>query len=323
MNNRKQVKEPYQMKGINALFGTDTEETVDSESIQSVPFKDIELPSKQPRRYFDAQKQASLVESIREHGILQPLIVRYSPQENGKYELVAGERRYRAGITLKLKLAPVIVRALTDEQSFLLALLENLQREDLNPVEETEAILQLLESHLQLDVEEISNLLNSAANKDRQSVNNVIHSEQWQKLEAIFTDLGKLTPNSFRVNRLPLLKLPKTILDALREGKIEYTKAKAIAKVKDEENRAELLEEAIAQELSLNQIRERLRLLESQELDKSTPTAQKTLNETYEKLKKAQLWKKDPKKWHKAQTLLKKLEQLLESDSDETAGSLK
>jgi ParB family chromosome partitioning protein len=94
-----------------------------------------------------------------------------------------------------------------------------------------------------------------------------------------------------------------------------------IAKVKNVGVREELLEQAIAQGLSLSQIRERLRLLESQESDNSTPTVQKTLSETYEKLKKAQLWKKDPKKWRKAQTLLKKLEQLLESDSDETADS--
>ncbi len=316
MNQRKSAKQPYAMKGVNLLFGIDTEAVDQPDNVQFIPLKDIELPPRQPRRYFDPQKQASLVESIREHGILQPLIVRPSPQEKGKYELVAGERRYRAGMTLELEIAPVIVRPLTDEQACLFALLENLQREDLNPVEETEAIVQLLESKLQISVEQITNLLSSAANKDRQSVNNVIHSEQWQELEAIFTALGKFTPNSFRVNRLPLLKLPETILNSLREGKIEYTKAKAITQVKNEGKREDLLQQAIKENLSLSQIKERIINFNSQKNNTSSLSPQKTLSNTYQRLKQSQLWKKNPKKWQKLQTLLQKIEALIDDDEE-------
>jgi ParB family chromosome partitioning protein len=319
MNNRKQSKQPYQIQGIDVLFGEDPEELSKPENVQFIFFKDIELPARQPRRYFDIQKQASLVESIREHGILQPLIVRPSPKEKGKYELVAGERRFRAGSSLDLELAPVIVYDLNNDQAWQFALLENLQREELNPIEETEAILQLIESKLQVSREQIANLLNSAANKERQSVNNVIHSEKWRELEAIFTSLGKFTPNSFRVNRLPLLNLPEDILKALREGEIEYTKGKAISKIKDEEHRKKLLEQAISEDLALSQIRERIVALDLQEQKAPSPSPQQEITEIYHQLKKTQLWKKDPKKWRKAQTLLKKLKELVEDLSTFTS----
>lgn len=316
MNARKSAKQPYVIQGVDLLFGLDTEEGDQPNNVQFIALKDIELPSRQPRRYFDPQKQASLVESIREHGILQPLIVRPSPQKKGKYELVAGERRYRAGMTLELELAPIIIRILTDDQASLLALLENLQREDLNPVEETEAILQLIESKAQMSVEQITTLLNSAANKERQSVHNVIHSEQWQDIEAIFAALGKFTPNSFRVNRLPLLKLPETILRTLREGKIEYTKAQAIAKVKNEEKREELLQQVLKENLSLTEIKERIINFNFQENNPSSLNPQKELSNTYQRLKQSQLWKKNPKKWQKLQTLLKKIEALIDEDEE-------
>jgi ParB family chromosome partitioning protein len=316
MNARKLTKQPYQIKGVNALFGTDSEETSRPEdNVRYISLQDIELPTRQPRSYFDPDKQAKLVESIREHGILQPLIVRPSPKNNGRYELVIGERRYRGGRELSLETVPVIVRELNDERAWELSLLENLQREDLNPVEETEAILQLIESRLKIGFDEIAELLNSAANRDRKSVNNVIHSDRWKKLESIFTLVGRFTPNSFRVNRLPLLKLPDDILNTLRSGKIEYTKAKAIAKIKDGGRRAELLEEAIGEDLSLSQIKDRIEALALGKDEALSPTPAKVLNDTYGKLRKAQLWKKDPKKWRKAQTLLKKLEELLDDDA--------
>jgi ParB family chromosome partitioning protein len=304
------------MQGIDLLFGSNGGET--EKNVQMVPPSEIDLSLRQPRRYFDPKKQESLIESIREHGILQPMIVRPKDERKLKYQLVAGERRYRAAIFLALELVPVIVRNLSDEEAFLFALLENLQREDLNPVEETEAIMEILQSQLSLSADDVVAILNSAANRDRESVNNVIHTEQWRKVESIFSSLGRFTPNSFRVNRLPLLKLPEEILMALREGKIEYTKAKAIAKLKDEEARGELLEEAIAQNLSLTQIRARVNELMAKVQEDSSPiqiTPQREMTDIYQRLKKSELWKKEPQKWKKVQGWLKKIESLLEEES--------
>ncbi|MBD2533743.1 ParB/RepB/Spo0J family partition protein [Nostoc flagelliforme FACHB-838] len=123
----------------------------------TIKLSDIVLPKHQPRRYFDPQALKELVSSVKQHGILQPLLVR--PIGGGKYELVAGERRYRAGQAAKLEVAPVVVRELSDDQAFQLALIENLQREDLNPVEETEGILHLLAIRLHCDVEAVKSLL--------------------------------------------------------------------------------------------------------------------------------------------------------------------
>jgi ParB family chromosome partitioning protein len=123
----------------------------------TIKLSDIVLPQHQPRRYFDPQALKELVSSVKQHGILQPLLVR--PLAGGKYELVAGERRYRAGLEAELEVVPVVVRELSDDQAFQLALIENLQREDLNPVEETEGILHLLAIRLHCDVEAVKSLL--------------------------------------------------------------------------------------------------------------------------------------------------------------------
>ena len=125
---------------------------------QSISIDSIVLPASQPRRYFDPQKLQQLTESVRQHGILEPLLVRPAP-EAGKYELVAGERRYRAAREVGLTSVPVTIRELTDEAALQLALVENLQREDLNPVEEAEGILQLLGIRLKMSASEVPSLL--------------------------------------------------------------------------------------------------------------------------------------------------------------------
>jgi ParB family chromosome partitioning protein len=290
---------------------------------QNLPISVIVLPDYQPRIFFDEQKLEELAQNIKSQGILNRLIVRRIAGTD-KYELVAGGRRFRAAQKAGLSEVPVVVKKLADDEALAIAITENLQREDLNPFEETEGIIRLLAVRTGKPQEAIPQILTRMYNDSKRkssSEQNVLFTDEGQTIQAVFNELSTISWESFVSSRLSLLNLPKDILSALKEGKIEYTKAKAIARIKDEEKRAELLEQATAQELSLSQIRERLRLLESQESDNSTPTVQKTLSETYEKLKKAQLWKKDPKKWHKAQTLLKKLEQLLESDSDETADS--
>jgi hypothetical protein len=97
---------------------------------------------------------------------------------------------------------------------------------------------------------------------ERNSVDNVIHTPEWQTVVDVFTQVGKFTPESFRTNRLPLLNLPDDIKEALREGRLSYTKARAIARVKGQLERQELLDAAISEDLSLNEIKDRIKSLE-------------------------------------------------------------
>ncbi len=175
-----------------------------------------------------------------------------------KYELVAGERRYRAATAAGLTEVPVVIKELTDSEALQLALIENLQREDLNPVEETEGILQLLALKLESDRNEVISILNQLAKAQRGLADNVVRSEQQQVIKQVFQGIGRITAESFRTHRIPLLNLPEDIQEALRNGQIEYTKAKALASVKDEAARDELLKDAIVSSLSLSQIKEKV-----------------------------------------------------------------
>ncbi len=275
----------------------------------TVPLRQINLLPRQPRRYFDLDKMAQLVQSIKAHGILEPLLVR--PTDTGGYELVAGERRLRAAQELNLSEVPVISKNLTDNEALQVSLMENLQREDLNPVEETTAVLELLVLSLDSNRDDVVALLNLAANakkRGQELTDNVIR--QLEQVEAVLTTVGRFNAESFRVNRLPLLNLPADVLEVLRQGKLEFTKARAIARVKDETQRAKLLDAAINQNLSLNEIKQRIQALQS-----SAPTPEDTIAKRYsligKKLKTAAVWS-DSKKQKQLEKLLAQLEQLLE-----------
>ena len=278
--------------------------------VQVAFLTDIKLPDYQPRQYFDEQKLEELAQTIKVHGVLEPLLVRQIPRKN-QYELVAGGRRYRAAKKAELTEVPVIVRELSEEQALEIAIIENLQREDLNPVEETEGILQLLAKRLKLSLEEVSPLLHQIQKQVRGRVaNNVIGSEKIEQVQAIFESLGLMSLDSFIGNRLPLLNLPENILEALRQGKIAYTKAKAIATVKEENARTELLENAIANNLSLSQIRELITELKPVQQNEKLKNRFAT---TYKKANKSkQLWQ-NPKKRKKLESLLSQLEKLIDS----------
>jgi ParB family chromosome partitioning protein len=268
----------------------------------------IRLPAQQPRRYFDPEKLSQLVQSVKEHGILQPLLVR---AVNGEFELVAGERRLRAAKAAGLTEVPIITKELSDHQTLQIALLENLQREDLNPVEETEGILELLCMELDVNSGEVISILNQVANAKKRGLElteNV--SRQLEIIESVLSGVGRFSAESFRTSRLPLLNLPDDVLEVLRQGKIEYTKARAIAKVKDEGERRELLDKVINENLSLSEIKQLVK-----ELTPGKTTPKETLNAKYseigKRLKNAQVWE-DVKKTKKLEKLLSDLEQLLE-----------
>jgi ParB family chromosome partitioning protein len=289
------------------------------EGTVNLPLNQIFPNPKQPRRYFSQQDLENLASSLKARGLLNPIIVR--PHDK-TYQLVAGERRYRAALLLNWSQIPVKILELDDSTALEISLMENLQREDLNPLEQTEAILCLLQQQLKKNRQEIISLLYRLHNEHTGKIttNTVIGSEVHITLEAVFSQIGHIDLLGFVSNRLPLLNLPEQILVVLREGKIAYTKAQAIAKVKDEEVRGQLLEEAITQNLSLNQIKARIIELMAKEQEASPPsqiTPQQEITDISQRLKKSELWKTEPVKWKKAQSLLKKISVLLEEDGNQ------
>jgi len=303
-SSRKQDK-PYKVQAnLDDLLGAET-----ISSSQKLPLTMIVLPESQPRRYFDPEKLDQLAESIKTYGVLENLLVRPLSEQDDKYELVAGERRYRAAKAAGLTEVPVSIRDLTHEEALEISLIENLQREDLNPIEETEGILSLLSVRLQKPVSQVILLLYQMLNaRTGKITNNVISNDQSTLVQAIFQEVGCMNWESFISNRLPLLKLPIEILEALRQGKIEYTKATAIAKVKDETKRAELLEESIQNSLSLTQIKDRIGTLKPSPDLLSPKNQLQTLTRRLNQLK---LWEKDKKTWKKVEGLLGKIEMML------------
>ena len=305
-SSRRKSDKPYRATAnLDILFGD--EETTPP---QTLKLAFITLPPQQPRRYFDPEKLAQLTESVKTHGILENLLVRPLPNQEGRYELVAGERRYRAARAAGLESVPVTIRNLSDEEALLCSLMENLQREDLNPVEETEGILQLLSFRLQIPETEVVSWLYRLKNANARMKDNVILQPPAQEIVRVFEELGHLSWESFATNRLPLLKLPQDILTALETGRIAYTKAKAIASLKDPQQRQDLLAAAIRDNLSLRQIRERIQALSVPPLN----SPKKRITSLTHRLQKSQLWEKDPKKWQRVQNWLGKIEKLLEAD---------
>ena len=304
-------KSRTQLKNV-ALFKDEDEPTRQSRATQTLRLEQIVTSPSQPRRYFDPDKLELLTQSVKQHGILEPLLVRSLP--DNKYELVAGERRYLAATAAGLAEVPVVVKELTDTEALQLALIENLQREDLNPVEETEGILQLIALRENLAVDEVISRLYRMYNEVKGNVNssnpNVRVNEFDDSVKVIFDSLLSLNWSSFVKNKLPLLKLPEDVLSALRGGQIEYTKAKAIARIKDEQQRKNLIEEAVAENLSLVQIKEKIAARSTDETSSSSPSTQiKTITR---RLNQSKLWSKNPKKWKQVQNWLKKIETLLE-----------
>jgi len=141
-------------RGLSALFGDDKPKLMEANSnweTTSIPIEFIRANPNQPRRNFDPEQIDSLVASIKERGILQPILVRKDPEDQTRYQIIAGERRWRAAQSAQLHEVPVIIKELNDQDSFEIALIENIQREDLNPLEEAEGYRRLADefSHTQ------------------------------------------------------------------------------------------------------------------------------------------------------------------------------
>ncbi|MBQ8550625.1 MAG: ParB/RepB/Spo0J family partition protein [Clostridia bacterium] len=177
-------------RGLDSLFN---QNNTDSDSILEVRLTEIEPNKNQPRRDFDEQSIAELADSIREHGLLQPILVR--PTESGTYQIIAGERRWRASRLAELTTVPVIIKNMDDRKTMEVSIIENLQREDLNPVEEALGFKSLIDTY-GLTQEEAA----GRVGKSRSAI----------------------------ANALRLLALDEDSLAALREGSITTGHAKAL-----------------------------------------------------------------------------------------------
>ncbi|MBO4326640.1 MAG: ParB/RepB/Spo0J family partition protein [Clostridia bacterium] len=190
------VKRSALGKGLSALI----EENSISSGVNEVEIMRVEPSGDQPRKNFDKEKLEDLAESIKQHGMIQPIIVR---QEGNSYRIIAGERRWRAAWIAGLKKVPVIIREVTDRELHELALIENIQREDLNPIEEAEAYRQLVIDY-KLTQEELAGIV---GNKSRSEIANrmrLLNLDQEVKNMLIE---GKLLPGQAR----PLLALPQDL----------------------------------------------------------------------------------------------------------------
>ncbi len=287
-------------------------------NVRAIPLETLALPESQPRRYFDEAAMDELVHSVRTNGILQPLLVRPLAGDGEEaYEVVAGERRYRAAQRAGLSEVPAMVRPMEDEEAARYALLENLQREDLNPVEETEGILALLSKGLDKSPEEVVSLLYAMSNRKKLSASRAathkgMGNREEETVVAVFESLGKMTWESFVKNRLPLLNLPDDVLEALRAGRIAYTKARLVARIRDEKKRRALLGEAIREDLPLATLRDRANAL----LSKSSPPPPEDLPSRASALAKDLRRRgalKDREKRERLEALLAQMEELLRS----------
>ena len=204
-------------KGLDAIFMENTTENVNDTVVLAL--EEITPNREQPRKEFDEEKIAELADSIRQHGVLQPLLVR--PMVTGGYQIVAGERRFRAARMAGLHEVPVVVRELEDAQVTELALIENLQREDLTPMEEAMGYQSLMEQY---------------------------RLTQEQVAETV----GKSRPAI--ANALRLLQLPEEIRELLELGKITAGHARALLSFPDEESRMQGAKLAAEQGITVREL---------------------------------------------------------------------
>ena len=204
-------------KGLDALFADQSVASAEDSGISTVRLSEIEPNLSQPRKEFDEDALNELADSIAAHGVLQPLLVR--PLQNGMYQIVAGERRWRAARIAGLSEVPALIRELSDEETDQVALIENLQREDLNAVETAEGYRRLMDKY-GMTQEQLSN----AVGKSRPAI----------------------------ANTLRILNLPEEVLPLVSSGKLSAGHAKAILSA-PEEKRAELAKIIVSGELSVRE----------------------------------------------------------------------
>ncbi|RKD22239.1 chromosome segregation DNA-binding protein [Caminicella sporogenes DSM 14501] len=211
-------------KGLSALIPQGynqsfvDENSKDDKVIKMIKINNIRPNEKQPRKYFNEEKIKDLEESIREHGIVQPIIVRKIPSG---FEIVAGERRWRAAKNASLKEIPCIIKDLNDEETVKLSLIENLQREDLNDIEEALAYKRLIDEY-NMTQEKISRLVGKS--------------------------------RTYIANTLRLLNLSRHVKDLIIEGKITGGHGRALLRIKDEKLQKQVALKVIEENLTVREV---------------------------------------------------------------------
>ena len=239
-------------KGLQALLPATKDDSSEIGKVVEIPIADIRVNRKQSRTVFDDEKLNELASSIKEHGVVQPIIVRKS--DNGIYEIVAGERRWRACRKIGVKNIPAIIKDLDEKETTEIALIENIQREDLNPIEEASAYKTLIDQ-FGLTQEELSNRV------------------------------GKSRP--FIANTLRLLALPKRLRDLVSYGKISAGHARALLSIQKEREQEALAEKIIKNGLSVRQTEKTVQDMVQVKKGKKThgPAEDPVLNEIEQRLK--------------------------------------
>lgn len=206
-------KRPALGKGIGALLSSAAQEG--GKKYFSCPIEELRPHSQQPRKTFNDEKMAELVASIKEKGVIQPLVIR---QMSDHYQIIAGERRWRAAQKAGLERVPVVIQDVTEDWALEIALIENIQREDLNPMEEATAYRHLMDS-FDLSQEDVA----KRVGKDRSTV----------------------------ANALRLLRLPNKVKDDLLANRLSMGHARALLALETDEDMAEASEEVIRKKLSV------------------------------------------------------------------------
>jgi len=304
---------------FEAILGDLGAEETKGTTGSTVPLSAVRFNLRQPRKHVSEDGLQDLAASIRDKGVLEPIIVRRA----GKgFELVAGERRTRAAALAGLKEIPAIVVDIDDREALEIAIIENLQREDLNAVEETEAVIGLLEISLDADRNSVIGLLQALYNEERGRIGSREVGERHRNVvTALFRRLGRFSISSFVSNRLPILDFPESLLSAVRNGKMAFTKAQAIARVEAPADRERLLAVALAEDLSLSQIRRRITelrrtgssgVLRSSVTASALDKAQELVTSTKRLLNRRKLSGIDPQRLHRVNELLEELRSTLE-----------
>ena len=187
------------------------------DTVKYIKTFDIMPNANQPRKTFDEEKIQDLANSILEHGVIQPIVLR---KKDAGYEIVAGERRWRAAIKAGLSEVPCLIRELDDEQNMLLAIIENMQREDLNPIEEAEGLNQMIVTY-------------------------------GMTQEQVSKSVGKSRP--YITNSLRLLKLPEYVLELISAGKISAAHGRTMITIDEEEARKNLCSRIVKEGLSVRE----------------------------------------------------------------------
>ena len=223
-------------KGLNALFSDILDDdfietkTIIKKHLDDVDINLIDTNPNQPRKYFDEDALKDLAESIKHYGIIQPLILL---QTGERYLIIAGERRFRAAKLAGLTVVPAVIKELTNQEVQEIARIENLQREDLNPIEAAEAIQELMVSH---------NLTQ----------------------EQVASKIGKSRPGI--TNTLRLLTLEKPVIDMVIEGRLSAGHARALVVVDDKAFQVKLAEQAADNKMSVRQLETQVKLFFNRKL---------------------------------------------------------